>query len=29
MQKIIESNICRINYSDSLQELAESTIKLL
>ncbi len=29
MQKIIETNICRINYSDSLQELAESTIKLL
>lgn len=29
MQKIIETNICRINYSDSLQELAESTIELL
>ena len=29
MQKIIETNICIINYSDSLQELAESTIKLL
>ena len=29
MQKIIEANICKINYSDSLQELAESTIKLL
>ena len=29
MQKIIETNICKINYSDSLQELAESTIKLL
>ena len=29
MQKIIETNICRVNYSDSLQELAESTIKLL
>ena len=29
MQKIIETNICKINYSDSLQELAESTIQLL
>ncbi len=29
MQKIIETNICKINYSESLQELAESTIKLL
>ena len=29
MQKIIETNLCRINYSDSLQELAEATITLL
>lgn len=29
MQKIIETNLCKINYSDSLQELAETTIKLL
>lgn len=29
MQKIIETNLCKINYSESLQELAEKTIKLL
>jgi hypothetical protein len=29
MQKIIETNLYKINYSDSLQELAETTIKLL
>ena len=29
MQKIIETDMCKINYSDSLQELAEATIKLL
>lgn len=29
MQKIIETNLCKINYSDSLQELASVTIKLL
>lgn len=29
MQKIIQTNLCRINYSDSLKELAEATIILL
>lgn len=29
MQKMIETDFCKINYSDSLQELAEATIKLL
>lgn len=29
MQKIIETNLCKINYSECLQELAEKTIKLL
>lgn len=29
MQKIIETNRCRINYSNSLKELAEATVELL
>ena len=29
MKNILETNLCRINYSDSLQDLAEATIKLL
>ena len=29
MQKTIETNLCRINYSNSLKELADATIKLL
>ena len=29
MLKILETNLCKINYSDSLQELANATIELL
>lgn len=29
MEKILETNFCKINYSDSLHELSELTIKLL
>ena len=29
MAKILETNLCRINYSDSLEELSNATVKLL
>ena len=29
MEKILETNFCKINYSDSLHEFSELTIKLL
>lgn len=29
MRKILETNLCKINYSDSLEDLAEATVQLL
>ena len=29
MQKILETNLCKINYSDSLENLSNATVKLL
>lgn len=29
MRKVIETNLCKINYSESLEELAEATVQLL
>ncbi len=29
MKKILETNLCKINYSDSLENLAEATASLL
>ena len=29
MSKVLETNLCKINYSNSLQELSNETVKLL
>ena len=29
MSKILETNLCKINYSNSLEELSKATVKLL
>ena len=29
VRKVLETNLCKINYSDSLEELAEATVQLL
>ena len=29
MQKILETDLCKINYSESLQKLATATVSLL
>lgn len=29
MRKVLETNLCKINYSESLEDLAQATLSLL